>query len=67
MTVLPDYRLVPEVRFPAFVQDGAAATAWVAREIGRFGGDGSRVVVSGHSAGAYIASMVSLAPTFSAS
>jgi acetyl esterase/lipase len=65
VTVLPDYRLVPEVRFPAFVQDGAAATAWVAREIGRFGGDGERIVVSGHSAGAYIASMVSLAPAYS--
>ena len=29
ITVLPDYRLVPDVRFPAFVEDGAAATAWV--------------------------------------
>lgn len=64
ITVLPDYRLVPDVRFPAFVQDGAAATAWVMREINRFGGDGQRVVLSGHSAGAYIASMVSLAPAY---
>lgn len=64
VTVLPDYRLVPEVRFPSFVQDGAAATAWVTREIGRFGGDGRRVVVAGHSAGAYIASMLSLATSY---
>lgn len=64
VTVLPDYRLVPDVRFPAFVEDGAAATAWVMREIGRFGGDGHRVVLSGHSAGAYIASMVSLAKSY---
>ena len=64
IAVLPDYRLVPEVRFPAFVEDGAAATAWVSREIGRFGGDGRRMVLTGHSAGAYIASMVALAPSY---
>jgi acetyl esterase/lipase len=60
VAVLPDYRLVPDVRFPAFVEDGAAVTAWVQREIGQFGGAGQRVVVSGHSAGAYIASMLAL-------
>jgi acetyl esterase/lipase len=64
ITVLPDYRLVPDARFPAFVEDGAAATAWAQREISSFGGDGQRVVVSGHSAGAYIASMVALAPSY---
>jgi len=64
VTVLPDYRLVPEVRFPAFIEDGAAATAWVQREIGQFGGDGRRVVVSGHSAGAYIASMLAVEPSY---
>jgi acetyl esterase/lipase len=64
VTVLPDYRLVPEVRFPAFIEDGAAATAWVQREIGQFGGGGQRVVVSGHSAGAYIASMLAVEPSY---
>lgn len=64
VAVLPDYRLVPDVRFPAFVEDGAAAAAWVQREIGQFGGDGRRVVVSGHSAGAYIASMLALEPSY---
>ena len=64
ITVLPDYRLVPDARFPAFVEDGAAATAWAQREISAFGGDGQRIVVSGHSAGAYIASMVALAPSY---
>ena len=29
VAVLPDYRLYPDVKFPAFVQDGAAALAWV--------------------------------------
>lgn len=64
IAVLPDYRLVPEVRFPAFVEDGAAATAWVSKEIGQYGGDGQRIVVAGHSAGAYIASMVALASPY---
>jgi len=64
VTVIPDYRLVPQVRFPAFVEDGAAATAWVTREIHKHGGDGSRIVISGHSAGAHIAAMVSLAPSY---
>lgn len=64
VAVLPDYRLVPDVRFPAFVEDGAAAAAWVQREIGKFGGDGRRVVVSGHSAGAYIASMLAVEPAY---
>lgn len=64
VAVLPDYRLVPDVRFPAFIEDGAAATAWVQREIGQFGGDRMRVVVSGHSAGAYIASMLALEPSY---
>jgi acetyl esterase/lipase len=64
VAVLPDYRLVPDVRFPAFVEDGAAATAWVQREIGQFGGSGQRIVVSGHSAGAYIASMLALEPSY---
>lgn len=64
VAVLPDYRLVPEVQFPAFVEDGAAATAWVQREIGQFGGAGQRVVVGGHSAGAYIASMLAFEPSY---
>lgn len=58
VTVIPDYRLYPEVRFPAFLDDGGAAVAWVQKEIGRFGGDPRRIFVMGHSAGAYNAAMV---------
>jgi acetyl esterase/lipase len=39
VVVIPDYRLYPEVRFPTFVEDGAAAVAWVRRNVDRFGGE----------------------------
>lgn len=60
VTVLPDYRLVPQVRFPGFVEDGAAAVAWVRANIASHSGDPARLAVAGHSAGAYIAMMVAL-------
>ena len=62
IVVLPDYRLVPEVRFPRFVEDGAAAVAWVDRNIAQYGGNPARVHVSGHSAGAHIAALLTLDP-----
>lgn len=58
--VLPDYRLYPGVRFPSFLEDCALATAWVEKNIARFGGDPSRIFLAGHSAGAYNAAMVGL-------
>lgn len=58
VVVVPDYRLVPEVRYPGFVEDGAAALRWVAENIAEHGGDPERVVLSGHSAGAHIAAML---------
>ena len=60
VVVVPDYRLVPQVVFPAFVEDGAAAVAWAVANIGRYGGDPGRIAVVGHSAGAYIAAMLAL-------
>jgi acetyl esterase/lipase len=60
LTVVPDYRVYPEVRFPGFVQDGAAAVAWTYANIARYGGDPSRIVLMGHSAGAQIAALLTL-------
>ena len=60
VTVIPDYRLVPEVRFPAFVDDCADAVAWAARHSGDYGGDGGSLHLCGHSAGAYNAVMLGL-------
>jgi acetyl esterase/lipase len=61
---VPDYRLVPAVRFPSFVEDGAEAVRWVHDNIARYGGDPSRITLAGHSAGAYNAAMLALDPHF---
>ena len=58
VTVIPNYRLYPRVRFPAFVDDGARAVAWVRKEIASLDGDPDAVFLMGHSAGAYIATML---------
>ena len=60
IAVLPDYRLYPSVTFPAFLQDGALAVQWVHQNIHLFGGDPQHVYLMGHSAGAYIAVMLTL-------
>lgn len=60
VTVIPDYRLVPAVRYPAFLEDGAQAVRWARDNARRFGGDPERIVVVGHSAGAYNAAMIAL-------
>jgi acetyl esterase/lipase len=57
---IPDYRLFPEVRFPAFLEDNAAAVAWIADHASEFGLDPARLFLMGHSAGAYNAAMLSL-------
>jgi acetyl esterase/lipase len=62
LVAVADYRLVPEVRFPAFLEDCAAAVRWVVAHAAGYGGDGARVVLAGHSAGAYNAAMLALDP-----
>jgi acetyl esterase/lipase len=58
VTVVPDYRVYPRVRFPDFLNDGAAAVAWARRHAKEFGADPNRLILMGHSAGAYIAAML---------
>jgi acetyl esterase/lipase len=60
VVAVADYRLVPEVRFPGFLEDGARAVAWAHRNARDFGGDPARLFLLGHSAGAYNAAMVAL-------
>lgn len=62
LTVIPDYRLYPEVGYPDFLADNARAVAWTRREIASYGGDPQRLFVMGHSAGAYNAAMLALDP-----
>ncbi len=60
LTVIPDYRLYPEVRYPDFLHDNARAVAWAHANVAKYGGDPSRMIVMGHSAGAYNAAMMAL-------
>jgi len=53
VTVVPDYRVYPEVRWPAFLQDSAEAVAWTRAHAADYGGDPHRLFLMGHSAGAY--------------
>jgi acetyl esterase/lipase len=64
LTIVFDYRLVPDHRFPAFVEDSAAAIAWASRNAARFGGDGGRIFLVGHSAGAYNVALAALDPRY---
>jgi acetyl esterase/lipase len=61
---VPDYRLYPEVKFPAFMADCAAATAYVLKTIAQYGGNPKEVFLLGHSAGAYNAVMLALNPEY---
>jgi acetyl esterase/lipase len=54
------YRLSPKVTAPAYIEDAAAAVAWVFQHIGDYGGNTHLVFVSGHSAGAYLGMMITL-------
>ncbi len=60
VVVVPDYRKVPTVRFPAFLQDGAAAVKWTRDHARDYGGDPGRIALAGHSAGAYTVAMLAL-------
>lgn len=60
LTLVPDYRLFPEVQFPSFLDDGARAVRWAVDHAAALGGDPGRIVLIGHSAGAYNAAMLAL-------
>ena len=60
IVVIPDYRVFPDVQFPAFVEDGALAVAWSLANLSRYGLDHSSVYLMGHSAGAHIAAMLAM-------
>ena len=60
LTLVADYRLYPEVRYPDFLADSAQALAWGLTHAADHGGDPRRVFVMGHSAGGYNAAMLAL-------
>jgi len=60
VTLVADYRLYPEVRYPDFMKDSAKALSYGLDEAKRLGADPKRVFVMGHSAGGYNAAMLAL-------
>ena len=58
--VAANYRFSPHVTAPAYIKDAAAAVAWVFHHIADYGGDPSKIFVSGSSAGGYLTSMIGL-------
>jgi acetyl esterase/lipase len=64
VTIVPDYRVAPEVSYPDFLVDGAQAVRWAEDHAAAYGGDPRRIVLIGHSAGAYNAVMLGLDPAY---
>ena len=62
MVVLAGYRLYPQARYPAMLEDTARAIAWTHAHIADYGGDPDHIVLVGHSAGAYNVVQASLDP-----
>ncbi|MBO9560409.1 MAG: alpha/beta hydrolase [Caulobacter sp.] len=60
LTLVPDYRLHPDTVYPGFLEDGAQAVRWAVDHARALGGDPDRLVLAGHSAGAYNAAMLAL-------
>ena len=58
------YRLSPKVQFPAYVEDAAAAVAWVERNIADYGGNPQSLFVGGFSAGATLAALLAVDDRF---
>lgn len=60
MVISIDYRLAPEHKFPAAVDDAIAATDWISRNAHRLGIDAARMIVGGDSAGGNLAAVVAI-------
>lgn len=54
------YRLSPKAKAPAYIEDAAAAVAWAFKHIAGYGGSNKLIFVSGHSAGGYLGTMITL-------
>jgi acetyl esterase/lipase len=64
VAVLPNYRLYPEVKMSGFMDDAARAGRWAALHAADYGADVNRLYLTGHSAGAHLAALVTLDPRY---
>jgi acetyl esterase/lipase len=64
VAVIPDYRVYPQVNFPIFINDAAAAVRWTMMHVQAFGGEPRQIFLMGHSAGAHIAMLLGLDPRY---
>jgi acetyl esterase len=55
-----DYRLAPEHKFPAAIDDAYTALLWVLQQAETFGGDKNNIAISGDSAGGSLAAVVTI-------
>jgi len=62
LTFVPDYRVYPQTRYPGFIEDAAHAVAFARSHAAQYGGDPKRLILVGHSAGAYLVGMLALDP-----
>ena len=56
--VSTNYRLLPNVEMHVIFEDVAKSIGWVSKHIGKYGGDGSKLFIGGHSAGAQLAALM---------
>jgi len=64
VVVIPDYTLFPDAESEQMAQEVASAISWTLDEIEQYGGDPSRVVVAGHSAGAHLLGLAAMDPRY---
>jgi len=64
LTAVVNYRLTPAVRHPEHVRDAARAVAWIMRHAAEYGGRPDRIVLSGHSAGGHLVTLLVFDPRY---
>jgi acetyl esterase/lipase len=64
VAMIADYRLYPDVKYPEFLADCAQAVKWAHDHATQYHADASKLILMGHSAGAYNAAMLTLNPKY---
>jgi len=53
-----NHRLNPQVKYPTYLEDGAAAVAWMKQNAATYGGNPNQLFIGGHSAGGYLSAQI---------